>query len=110
MSGEHEVCDVTVYESMLLRLSTRRREKQRFQKYPLWKAFSSVCVLGNNLKRRLRVDARSKRIRMYAFTDVNVCVWTGPKTLSFFQDLVVSMCGQLEMAECLMTTAMQTDM
>ena len=31
------------------------------------------------MKRRLRVDARCKRIRMYAFTDVNVYVWTGPE-------------------------------
>ena len=34
-------------------------------------AFSNVCVLGN-LKRRLRVDARRKRKRKYAFTGVNV--------------------------------------
>ena len=39
--------------------------------------FSNECV-QDNLKRRLRVDARCKRIRMYAFTDVNVYVWTGP--------------------------------
>ena len=29
------------------------------------------------------MDARCKRIRMYAFTDVNVYVWTGPKFFDF---------------------------
>ena len=27
------------------------------------------------------MDARCKRIRMYAFTDVNVYIWMGPKAL-----------------------------
>ena len=38
-----------------------------FSKYALWKACSNVCVY-DNLKRRLRVDVRRKRIRKCAFT------------------------------------------
>ena len=50
-------------------------------------AFSKVSTLESvfecmRLKRRLRVDARCKRIRMYAFTDVKVYVWTGPEILA----------------------------
>ena len=35
------------------------------------------------------MDARCKRIRMYAFTDVNVYVWTGPKSYYDFRPKAV---------------------
>ena len=37
-------------------------------------AFSNLCVYCN-LKHRLHVDARRKRIRKYAVTDVNEYLW-----------------------------------
>ena len=36
------------------------------------------------------MDARCKRIRMYAFTDVNVYVWTGPENLGFESEIYLS--------------------
>ena len=55
-----------------------RTHKQRFQIYPLWRAFSILCVYGERFH-RLRVDGRPKRIKMFAFTVV--FVWTGPQLL-----------------------------
>ena len=77
MIGEYEVCDVTVYESMRLRPSTPRRENSVLKSIHFGKRFR-MYAFRIKLKRRLRVDGRCKRIRMYAFTDVNVYVWTGP--------------------------------
>ena len=60
-----------------------KTHKQRFQIYPLWRAFSNLCVYGERFH-RLRVDGRPKRIKKFAFTSVcvyNVFVWTGPKSL-----------------------------
>ena len=39
MTGEYEVCDVTVYESMRLRPSTRRRENSVFKSIHFGKRF-----------------------------------------------------------------------
>ena len=38
------------------------------------------------------MDARCKRIRMYAFTDVNVYVWTGPeeKNMELAKDWLIT--------------------
>ena len=54
--------------------STRRRSSftWRFQIYPLWSAFSNLCVYGERFH-RLRVDGRPKRIKKFAFTIV--CVY-----------------------------------
>ena len=46
--------------------------KQRFQIYPLWRAFSNLCVYGERFH-RLRVDGRPKRIKKFAFS--SVCVY-----------------------------------
>ena len=47
----------------------------RFQKPPLWEAFSETSVFD-----RISVDGRQKRIKKYAFSYENALVWTGPKT------------------------------
>ena len=57
-----------------------KTHKQRFQIYPLWRAFSNLCVYGERFH-RLRVDRRPKRIKKFAFTIV--VVWTGPKATHF---------------------------
>ena len=49
-----------------------RKHKRRFQIYPLWRAFSNLCVYGERFH-RLRVDGRPKRIKKFAFT--SVCVY-----------------------------------
>ena len=49
-----------------------KTHKQRFQIYPLWRAFSNLCVYGERFH-RLRVDGRPKRIKKFAFT--SVCVY-----------------------------------
>ena len=46
--------------------------RRRFQIYPLWRAFSNLCVYGERFH-RLRVDGRHKRIKKYVFT--SVCVY-----------------------------------
>ena len=50
--------------------------KRRFQKDPLWRAFSKSFVFGDR-KRRLRVDANPKRIKKDAFSKRSGYVWTG---------------------------------
>ena len=49
-----------------------KTHKRRFQIYPLWRAFSNLCVYGERFH-RLRVDGRPKRIKKFAFTSVCVC-------------------------------------
>ena len=49
-----------------------KTHKRRFQIYPLWRAFSNLCVYGARFH-RLRVDRRPKRIKKFAFTCV--CVY-----------------------------------
>ena len=49
-----------------------KTHKRRFQIYPLWRAFSNLCVYGERFH-RLRVDGRPKRIIKFAFT--SVCVY-----------------------------------
>ena len=53
-----------------------KMHRRRFQIYPLWRAFSNLCVYGE-LFHRLRVDGRPKRIKKFAFTIV--LVWRGPE-------------------------------
>ena len=45
---------------------------RRFQMYPLWRAFSNLCVYGERFH-RLRVDGRPNCIKKFAFT--SVCVY-----------------------------------
>ena len=54
-----------------------KTHKGRFQIYPLWRAFSNLCVYGERFH-RLRVDGRAKRLRLLAFAFTIVFVWTGP--------------------------------
>ena len=48
-----------------------KTHERRFQIYPLWRAFSNLCVYGERFH-RLRVDGRPKRIKKFAFTSVYV--------------------------------------
>ena len=70
---EHNFYGVTVYKSMHLPASAWKREKRRFQKHPLWKAFSKtpltcrrttytynkVCFCKH---KRIRVDGMPEKI------------------------------------------------
>ena len=49
-----------------------KTHRRRFQIYPLWRAFSNLCVYGETFH-RLRVDGRPRRIKKSAFTIV--CVY-----------------------------------
>ena len=50
----------------------------RFQKFPLWRAFSKVC--GYSVRfRRTRVDESRIRNKMFADTNKSGYVWTGPE-------------------------------
>ena len=49
-----------------------KTHERRFQIYPLWRAFSNLCVYSERFH-RLRVDGRPKRIKKFAFT--SVCVY-----------------------------------
>ena len=49
-----------------------KTHKRRFQIYPLWRAFTNLCVYGERFH-RLRVDGRPKRTKKFAFT--SVCVY-----------------------------------
>ena len=49
-----------------------KTNRRRFQIYPLWRAFSNLCVYGERFHRR-RVDGRPKRIKKFAFS--SVCVY-----------------------------------
>ena len=46
--------------------------RRRFQIYPLWIAFSNLCVYGERFH-RLRVDGRPKHIKKFAIT--SVCIY-----------------------------------
>ena len=52
--------------------------KQRFQKVPLWKAFSKSSV-SIYCFHRIRVDGSRIRKEQVAFSNENGYVWTGPK-------------------------------
>ena len=52
----------------------------RFRFDPLSRAFSNRCVFDENAQ-RVSVDGRPKRIKMYAFSNKNALVWTGPYKL-----------------------------
>ena len=49
----------------------------RFQKSPLWRAFSKTSVFSDR-KRRIRVDGRLKRKKKSPFSKIYGYVWTGP--------------------------------
>ena len=68
--------DLSVFISMRFRLSTLMR-CMRLHLYPLSRAFSNRCVFDENAQ-RFSVDRRPKRIEMYAFSNENALVWTGP--------------------------------
>ena len=51
----------------------------RFHLYPLSRAFSNRCVSDENAQ-RFSADRRPKRIEMYAFSNENALVWTGPQS------------------------------
>ena len=48
--------------------------------------------------RRIGIDGKPKRIEMYAFSNENALVWTGPKTekLSVFQNVPLRVDGAVE--------------
>ena len=54
--------------------------KQRFQKVPLWRAFSKSCVFGYRFH-RIRVDDSRIRNKKVAFSNENGYVWSGPETV-----------------------------
>ena len=49
-----------------------KTHRRRFQMYPLWRAFSNLCVYFER-SHGLRVDGRPKCIKKFAFT--SVCVY-----------------------------------
>ena len=51
----------------------------RFRFDPLSRTFSNRCVFNENAQ-LISVDGKPKRIEMYAFSNENALVWTGPKT------------------------------
>ena len=53
----------------------------RFHLYPLSRVFSNRYVFDENAQ-HFSVDRRPKRIEMYAFSNENALVWTGPKSPS----------------------------
>ena len=56
---------------------TFRLHSLRFQKFPLWRAFSKVC--GYSVRfRRIGVDESRIRNKMCADTNKTGYVWTGP--------------------------------
>ena len=50
----------------------KKTHRRRFQIYPLWRAFSNLCVYGERFH-PLRVNGKPKRIKKFAFTIV--CVY-----------------------------------
>ena len=60
-----------------------KTHRRRFHIYPLWRAFSNLCVYGERFH-RLRVAGRPKRIkssRLLAFAFTIVFVWTEPNVV-----------------------------
>ena len=70
--------DLSGFISVRFRLSTLMLICMHFNLYPLSRAFSNRCVFDENAQ-RFSVDRRPKRIEMYAFSNENALVWTGPK-------------------------------
>ena len=54
----------------------------RLHLHPLSRAFSNRCVFDENAQ-CFSVDRRPKRIEMYAFSNENALVWTGPQFRHF---------------------------
>ena len=71
---------VIVFKSLRLQCVHTYPDSLRFQKFPLWRAFSKVCGYGVRF-RRIRVDDKRNRNKMFADTDESGYVWTGPKKL-----------------------------
>ena len=77
-----------------------KTHRRRFQIYPLWRAFSNLCVYGERFH-RLRVDGRPKRIKKFAFT--SVCVYNRRRvdraleaSRNGFWKLLVTQCHALD--------------
>ena len=77
-----DASDVIVFKSIRFRVSTLIRYvcvficihfQQRFQ-------IDAFSVNTLSVFERISVDGRPKRIEMYAFSNENVLVWTGPQT------------------------------
>ena len=74
----------------------------RFRFDPLSRAFSNRCVfiekaqIGN--AQVISVNGKPKRIEMYAFSNENASVWTGPKTekLPVLKNIWIRVDGVLE--------------
>ena len=75
-------CYVIVFKSFSNSHVHTETLSQRFQIYPLWRAFSNLSVFGV-WKRRLRVDGTRNRINIYPFSNLSGYVWTGPYYLHF---------------------------
>ena len=69
---------VIVFKSLRLQCVHTYPDSMRFQKFPLWRAFSKVCGYGVRF-RRIRVDDKRNRNKMFADTNESGYVWTGPK-------------------------------
>ena len=69
---------VIVFKSLRLQCVHTYPDSLRFQKFPLWRAFSKVC--GYDVRfRRIRVADKRNRNKMFADTNESVYVWTGPE-------------------------------
>ena len=62
-------------------------KKHRFQIAPLWRAFSNGSVFGDRF-RRCRVDDSRIRSKTTQFSFENGLVWTGPQSVSVWNDLI----------------------
>ena len=81
---ESTMADVIVFKRVRFQMSTLIRYvcvsicihfQQRFQ-------IDAFSVNTLSVFERISVDGRPKRINLYAFSNENVLVWTGPKGLS----------------------------
>ena len=68
---------VIVFKSLRLQCVHTYPDSLRFQKFPLWRAFSNVCGYGVRF-RRIRVDDKRNRNKMFADSNESGYVWTGP--------------------------------
>ncbi len=74
---------VIVFKSLRLQRVHTYPDSLRFQKFPLWRPFSKVCGYGMRF-RRIRVDAKRNRNKMFADTNESGYVWTGPDIVTYF--------------------------
>ena len=59
--------------------SVLKTRKRRFQKFPIWRAFSKSCVFCHSFHRK-RVDGRLIRKEKVAFSNENGYVWMRPNS------------------------------